>query len=286
MYTLYEYPPSGNCYKVRLLIWQLGIPFERIVIDTQSNQTRTPDFLDINPNGKVPALRLPDGTILAESNAMLWYLAVGSALIPETRLGRAQVLQWMFFEQYSHEPYVATLRNWIAYANKREVFAARIEEFRPRGYAALGVMEQHLSRNRFLVEDAYSIADITLYAYTHVAHEGEGFILEVISETAAVMYWFTYAPQEGRQVWMLGVGSIEDDQIHFDEVLQPFGARFGNDFDPELVNESQWGTGTLTADNCESIHMVLVPNEASQGAGFTNLEYDLVRLTTPAISCP
>lgn len=173
MYTLYEYPPSGNCYKVRLLMWQLDIPFERIPVDTQSNQTRTPEFLKINPNGKVPVLRLPDGEVLAESNAMLWHLAEGTPLIPQSRLGRARVLQWMFFEQYSHEPYIATLRNWISYANKRKEFAAKIEEFRPRGYAALGVMEQHLAGRQFLVEDAYSIADIALYAYTHVAHEGE-----------------------------------------------------------------------------------------------------------------
>lgn len=173
MYTLYEYPPSGNCYKLRLLMNQLDVPFERVPIDTQTGQTRTPEFLLINPNGKVPALKIQDGKILTESNAILWFLAEATRLLPETRLGHAQVLQWMFFEQYSHEPYIATLRNWISYAGKREQYAREIKEFRPRGYAALDVMEQHLQSRPFLVGDNYSIADIALYAYTHVAHEGE-----------------------------------------------------------------------------------------------------------------
>jgi glutathione S-transferase len=173
MFTLYEYPPSGNCYKVRLLLHQLDLPFKRVAVAMQKNETRTPEFLQLNPNGKVPVLVLPDGTVLAESNAILWYLAEDSAYLPGGRVQRAQVLQWMFFEQYSHEPYIATLRNWIAYANKREQFAREIEQFRPRGYAALGVMEQYLASHAFLVGEQYSIADIALYAYTHVAHEGE-----------------------------------------------------------------------------------------------------------------
>ena len=173
MYTLYEYPPSGNCYKPRLLMHQLRLRFERVTVDTQANETRTPEFLLLNPNGKVPTLKLPNGEVLAESNAMLWYLAEGPPLLPDTRLQRAQVLQWMFFEQYSHEPFIATLRNWISYANKRDEYASEIEVFRPKGYAALDVMEQHLESRTYLVGESYSIADIALYAYTHVAHEGE-----------------------------------------------------------------------------------------------------------------
>jgi len=151
----------------------LELPFERVTVDTQINETRTPEFLLINPNGKVPALKLPDGTIVTESNAMLWYLAENTSFLPKSRLQRAQALQWMFFEQYSHEPFIATLRNWIRYANKREEFACEIEAYRPKGYAALDVMEQHLESRTFLVGESYSIADIALYAYTHVAHEGE-----------------------------------------------------------------------------------------------------------------
>ena len=173
MYALYDYPPSGNCYKLRLLMNQLEIPFERVSIDTQDNQTRTPEFLLINPNGKVPALKLQDGNVLMESNAILWFLAEETQFLPETRLERAQVLQWMFFEQYSHEPFIATLRNWISYANKRQEHAREIKEFRPKGYAALNVMEQHLKSRSFLVGEKYSIADIALYAYTHVAQEGD-----------------------------------------------------------------------------------------------------------------
>lgn len=173
MYKLYDYPPSGNCYKVRLAMHLLDVPFERITIDTQSNETRTPEFLRINPNGKVPVIIPDDGIVLAESNAILWFLAEGTPLLPESKLQRAQVLQWMFFEQYSHEPFIATLRNWISYANKRQEFARQIHEYRPRGYAALDVMEQHLARNELLVGGKYTIADIALYAYTHVADEGE-----------------------------------------------------------------------------------------------------------------
>jgi len=173
MYTLYDYPPSGNCYKPRLLMNQLEMTFERVTIDTQTSQTRTPEFLLINPNGKVPALKLQDGTIMTESNAILWYLAENTTFLPESRLKRAQVLQWMFFEQYSHEPYIATLRNWISYSNQSEELAREIQAFRPKGYAALDVMERHLESSSFMVGESYSIADIALYAYTHVAHEGE-----------------------------------------------------------------------------------------------------------------
>ena len=196
MYTLYEYPPSGNCYKPRLLMHQLKIPFERVTIDTQTNQTRTPEFLLINPNGKVPALRLQDGKILTESNAMLWFLAENTKYLPRASFERAQVLQWMFFEQYSHEPFIATLRNWISYANVRERFLREIEQYQPKGYAALNVMEKHLESRTFFVGETYSIADVALYAYTHVAHEGE----YDLSSYVAVRKWLDRVAKQSRHI--------------------------------------------------------------------------------------
>ena len=171
MLKLYDFLESGNGYKVRLLLTQLGRPFQRIELDITQGESRTDDFLARNPNGRIPTLELADGTCLAESNAIQWYLAEGSAFLPEDAIGRAQVLQWMFFEQYSHEPYIAVVRYWIHHGQPhgRE---QEVEEKRQRGYDALSVMEQHLEGRDFFVGDRYSIADIALYAYTHVAHEG------------------------------------------------------------------------------------------------------------------
>jgi glutathione S-transferase len=172
---LYDFLESGNGYKVRLLLHQLGVPFERIEVDIVNGETRTPEFLARNPNGRIPTLALEDGSFLAESNAILWYLAEGTAFLPEDRKQRARVLQWMFFEQYSHEPNVATLRFW-AHQGWLEERAALVPGKREAGEAALGVMEAHLVESPFFVEDRYTIADIALYAYTHVAEEG-GFSL-------------------------------------------------------------------------------------------------------------
>jgi len=173
---LYDYGKSGNAYKVRLLLCQLGTPFERVDVDILRGDTRRPEFLARNPNHRVPLLEWPDGRCLAESNAILIHLAEGSDLLPTGAWERALVLQWMFFEQYSHEPCIAVARFWH--------FAGRLEENRDAlpakwegGHHALGVMEQHLEGRRFLVADRYSVADIALYAYTHVADEG-GFELE------------------------------------------------------------------------------------------------------------
>jgi len=196
MYTLYEYPPSGNCYKPRLLLYQLGLPCKRIAVDTQAGGTRTPEFLEINPNGKVPVLLLPDGSALTESNAMLWYLAEDTPLVPDSRIGRTRALEWMFFEQYSHEPYIATLRNWISYAKRRDEFADRIREFRPKGYAALDILEHRLAARDWLVGDRYSIADIALYAYTHVAEEG-AFALQPYP---AIRDWLTRVADQPRHI--------------------------------------------------------------------------------------
>ena len=144
MLKLYDYLESGNGYKVRLLLHQLGVPYERVELDLLRGETRTPEFLRLNPNGRIPLLQLEDGTCLAESNAIQWYLAEGTPFLPDDRLGRAQALQWMFFEQYSHEPYIAVLRFWT-HAGRLAEKAAEVPERRERGLAALGVMERELA---------------------------------------------------------------------------------------------------------------------------------------------
>ena len=164
---LYDYLPSGNGYKVRLLLAQLGHRFTLIEKDITKGETRTPEFLVLNPNGRIPVLELDDGRHLSESDAILFYLAEGTPFLPAERFARADVLRWMFFEQYSHEPYIAVARFWTHFLGK-PVDAEKIE----RGYQALDVMERHLASRRFFVGERYTIADIALYAYTHVAHEG------------------------------------------------------------------------------------------------------------------
>lgn len=169
---LYDFLSSGNGYKVRLLLHQLGIPFERVELDIVAGATRTPEFLAKNPNGRIPTLELPDGTFLAESNAILFYLADGSPFLPGERLPRAQVLQWMFFEQYSHEPNIATSRYWLHHLELTPERRAALVEKKRQGEAALGVMQTHLAERAYFVGERYTIADIALYAYTHVADEG------------------------------------------------------------------------------------------------------------------
>lgn len=171
MLRLYDYPESGNCYKVRLLLTQLGLAFERVPLDILQGETRDPAFLEKNPNHRVPLLEWPDGRCLAESNAILLALAEGTPFLPSDPWERALVFQWLFFEQYSHEPFIAVLRFWH--------FAGRLEEQRDAvpakregGLHALGVMESHLAGRAYFVGERYSVADIALYAYTHVAGEG------------------------------------------------------------------------------------------------------------------
>src|SRR5204862_2133498 len=161
---LYDYLPSGNGYKVRALLAQLGHRFTLIEKDIAKGETRTPEFLAINPNGRIPVLELDDGQRLAESDAILFYLAEGTPFLPTDRLARARVLQWMFFEQYSHEPYIAVARR-IRHLEEKPV----PPELAQRGDQALGVMERQLASRRFFVDDVYPVADIALYAYTHVA---------------------------------------------------------------------------------------------------------------------
>ena len=172
MLKIYGVLRSGNCYKVRLLLTQLGLPFEWVEVDILQGQSRTADFLARNANGKVPVLEIEAGQFLPESNAILHYLSDGTQYLPTDRLEHAQVLQWLFFEQYSHEPYIATSRFIVSFLGKAEEYREELEKKRGAGYAALDVMEEHLTRRDFFVGEHYTIADIGLYAYTHVAHEG------------------------------------------------------------------------------------------------------------------
>ena len=172
MYKVHGDYISGNCYKVKLILTLLGKPYQWVPVDILKGETQSEAFLALNPNGKIPVLELEDGTTLWESNAILNFLAEGSDLLPSEPRLRTQVLQWQFFEQYSHEPYVAVARFIKLYQGMP---AEREEEYRTclaRGYKALKVMEQQLSRTPYLVGEQYSIADIALYAYTHVAEEG------------------------------------------------------------------------------------------------------------------
>jgi glutathione S-transferase len=173
MLRLYDYLPSGNAYKVRLLLTQLGIPFERVDVDILSGATRTPEFLAKNANGRIPLLEISPQERLAESNAILFYLSEGTTFLPKARWQRAKVLEWLFFEQYNHEPNIATVRFWLKFAGLNDERRAVLAQKRKLGYAALDVMEKHLAESPFFVADTYTIADIALYAYTHVAHEGD-----------------------------------------------------------------------------------------------------------------
>jgi glutathione S-transferase len=170
--TLYDYLDSGNGYKIRLLLAQLERPYRWVELDILSGGTRTPEFLAKNPNGRIPTLELDDGTFLAESDAILWYLADGTRFIPDGPVARAQVLQWMFFEQYSHEPYVATPRFIVRHLPEDSPRRAELPARLKQGRAALAIMEGQLAAHPFFVADRYSIADIALYAYTHVAADG------------------------------------------------------------------------------------------------------------------
>jgi glutathione S-transferase len=168
---------SGNCYKLALVLGHLGIEHDWVHVDILSGGTRTAAFLALNPNGKLPLLALGDGRHLAESNAILNFLADGSVLLPGDRWLRARVLQWQFFEQYSHEPYIATARFIAKYLGLPDARRAEYDAKQAGGHAALRVMDGHLADHRYFVGERFTIADITLFAYTHVAHEG-GFSLD------------------------------------------------------------------------------------------------------------
>ena len=185
MLRVYGMSNSGNCHKVRMALEFLALPYAWTEIDTVRGDTRKPEFLAMNPNGKAPVLEIEPGTYLPESNAILWYLAEGTPLLPTGALDRARVLQWMFFEQYSHEPYIAVARFLRKFHPDPESQRALVDSKMSGGYRALEVMEGRLAREPFFVAGRYSIADIALYAYTHVAGDG-GFDL---GRFAAVRAW-------------------------------------------------------------------------------------------------
>ena len=194
---LYDNMSSGNGYKCRLLLHQLAIPYQRIELDIDKAEPRTPEFLAKNPVGRIPTLQLDDGTCLPESDAIIVYLAEGTPFLPDDRVGRAQVLQWLFFEQYNHEPNIATSRYWLTHGF--EITPERkmmLEMKRKGGIEALDVMEKRLSGNDFFVGGRYSIADIALYAYTHVAEEGK-FSLQPYP---AIRAWLTRVATQPRHI--------------------------------------------------------------------------------------
>ncbi len=184
MILLYDSKPSGNCYKVRLLLAHLGLRYERRELSVTDRSDRPKVLGGLNPALRVPTVVLEDGRPLAESNAILWYFGDGTRYIPQDRYERAQVLQWQFFEQYNHEPNVAVARFWLHYSGA-QIDRAALEKRQTAGYFALDAMEKHLAGRTFLVGDRYSLADISLYAYTHVADEG-GFDL---GRYAAIRAW-------------------------------------------------------------------------------------------------
>jgi glutathione S-transferase len=188
---LYDSGVSGNCYKVRLLFAHLGLEYERHEVDVVDRSGRPELLGDLNPALRVPTLVLDDGRSLAESNAILFYFAEGTPYLPEDRYERAQVLQWLFFEQYSHEPYIAVVRFLVAYSGAPPA-EAELDAKRRGGYQALDAMERHLTERAFLVAERFTIADISLYAYTHVAHEG-GFDL---SGYPAIRAWLDRIAQQ------------------------------------------------------------------------------------------
>ncbi|MEB0042283.1 MULTISPECIES: glutathione S-transferase family protein [unclassified Pseudomonas] len=199
MYTVYGDYNSGNCYKIKLMLSLLGIDYRWVAVDILGGETETPAFLAMNPNGKIPVLELEDGTYLWESNAILNFLADGSRYLPSEPRLRTQVLQWQFFEQYSHEPYIAVARFIQFYLGLPQERMKEYRTMQKAGYRALAVMEQQLTRTPFLVGDAFSIADIALYAYTHVAHQG-GFDLETYP---AIRHWLVRVAQQPGYVGML-----------------------------------------------------------------------------------
>jgi glutathione S-transferase len=194
MPVLHQMQVSGNCYKVRLCAHQLGVTLALRDYGLHDGSTRTPGFLAMNPNGRVPLLEFEDGRLLPESGAILWYLSEGTRLLPGDRWARAEVLQWMFFEQYSHEPYVAVARYWLAFAPSDALEKRRhlVPEWHAKGNAALGVMQTHLARHDWFAGGRYSIADIALYAYTHCAADG-GFELATFP---AVRAWLARVAAE------------------------------------------------------------------------------------------
>jgi glutathione S-transferase len=199
MYTLYSMRRSGNCYKVRLALQQLGTDYKLIEIDILKGETRTPEFLAKNLSGHVPLLEVAPGRYLPESNAILWFIAGGTPLAPEDRIDRAEALQWMFFEQNSLQPNLGAAWFWLTLVKGgRELQMHALEDWIEKGYQALGVMEQHLATKLFFAADRYTIADIALYAYTHVAHECD----YELDNFPAIRDWLARVAAQPRHVTM------------------------------------------------------------------------------------
>jgi glutathione S-transferase len=172
MFTLYSMQRSGNSYKVRLLLARLRIPFQLVEVDILQGESRTPEFLAMNPNGQVPLLEVAPGRYLAESNAILWYLAGRTELAPEDRMDRAEAIQWMFFEQHSLEPNIGAAWFWLKLIKGgRDLQRHALEDWMEEGYRSFAVMDNHLKTRSYFAADRFTIADIALYAYTHIAHE-------------------------------------------------------------------------------------------------------------------
>ncbi len=170
---LYGMTVSGNCWKASQILRLTGHDFEWIETDTQRGDTQTPAYLALNPQGEVPIVVLDDGTVLTQSNAILCHFAEGTSWLPPAGLARTQVLQWLFWEQYSHEPYIAVARNLVTYRGQKLAQAERLKQCAERGAKALGVMERRLSGHNWLTDAGPTVADLALFAYTHVADEGE-----------------------------------------------------------------------------------------------------------------
>ena len=199
MYKVYGDYNSGNCYKIKLMLSLLGVEYEWVPVDILNGGTHTAAFLEKNPNGKIPVLELEDGTCLWESNAILNFLADGTHYLPTEPRLRTQVLQWQFFEQYSHEPSIAVARFIEFYLGLPEERLKEYRSLQKAGYRALSVMEQQLKRTPFLVGESFSIADIALYAYTHVAHQG-GFDL---TPYPGIQHWLARVKEQPGYVNML-----------------------------------------------------------------------------------
>jgi glutathione S-transferase len=199
MYKLYSMQRSGNSYKVRLALALLNVPYEAIEVDILRGESRTPEFLEKNPSGRVPLLEVAPGRYLPESNAILWYIAGGTPLAPEDRIERAEALQWMFFEQHSLEPNLGSAYFWLTMVKGgRELRMHAVEGWNEYGYLALRVMEKHLEHHRFFAADRYTIADIALYAYSHIANQC-GFDL---TGYPAIRAWLKRVSEQPRHITM------------------------------------------------------------------------------------
>ena len=192
MLTVYGSTPSGNCWKVRQILELTGRPHHWVETNSNAGATRTPEFLAMNPNGKVPLVRLDDGSYLTESDAILAHFAEGTPWLPPPGLPRTRVFEWLFFEQYSHEPYIAVARNVIQFVKAKERWADRLPEIWERGHRALTIMDTRLRAHPWLTDVGVTIADLALFAYTHVAEDGE----------------FDLSPYPGLRTWLARVHAL------------------------------------------------------------------------------